>query len=301
MTTPRITRELIDLTPKMAADLLASNTMNRTLNQSRVKRIKASIDSGEWRLNGQPIIVSDNGVLLDGQHRCAAVEMAGVAVKTLIVYGISEEAFATIDCGKSRTASDVLSSKRIANPKRVASVLRLIWQNTLGVLGSSDAQHQPTNFDIEELADESVEDVQEAIRVCAKGKHTTSAPVFFMYWLTMKENKKMATPFWEAVHTGVGLTKGSPALKLRDTLFYNLNSKAKHRPFDILEFCVRAWVCYLAGHEVQILRPGVLSHRGVRNDKDEIVVPMSSAAALRVTTDSMRAMGGRSSDKAKAS
>lgn len=284
MSTERVTREVIDLTPKMASDLLAKNKGNRGLAAGRVRALAAEIERGGWTFNGQPIIVDGDGNLLDGQHRCAAVVLAKKPVRTLIVRGVEREAFATIDSGRSRSGADVLTAGGMSSALRVAAVLRLVWQNELGVLGSMASEHRPSNNDIATLATD-YPTVIESVRYTNGKRHMNTAPVAFMHWETMRKNPKDARPFWDAVETGEGLSRGSPALKLRDTLLANASTRAKHRMFSLLEFCVRAWVCYLADHQVSILKPGILDHARMRRSNGDIFIPMTTAEASEVVRD----------------
>lgn len=284
MSLERVTRELIDLTPKMAADLLAKNKGNRGLAAGRVRALAAEIERGGWTFNGQPIIVDGDGNLLDGQHRCAAVVLSKKSARTLIVRGVHRDAFPTIDCGRSRSGADVLTAGGMSSANRVAAVLRLVWQNELGVLGSMAAEHRPANNDIATLATD-YPTVIESVRYTNGKRHMSNATVAFVHWETTRKNPKDARPFWDAVETGEGLSRGSPALKLRDTLLANATMRAKHRPLAILEFCIRAWVCYLANHQVSILKPGILDHAKMRRSNGDIFIPMTTEEAAEVVRD----------------
>jgi hypothetical protein len=99
----------IELTPFLAQRLLDKNPKNRSLSVVRAKVLAATIARGEWMSNGETIIVDTDGNLLDGQHRCMAVIIAEQSIPTLLVEGVSSSAFATIDLGKQRSASDLLA------------------------------------------------------------------------------------------------------------------------------------------------------------------------------------------------
>lgn len=292
MALERVTRELIDLTPKMAAEFLAKNEGNRRLSEQRVRRLADEIVRGGWEFNGQPIILDDDGNLLDGQHRCAAVVASKKSVRCLLVRGVARRAFATIDAGRARSASDVLAAGGHKNSARMAAALRLAWQDTLGVLGSGAATHQPGNADIAALIDDHP-DIAGAGTWVNRYQHTANAPCAFMYWRTMRGNKPEAEAFWNAVTTGEGLSRGSPALRLRDILFHNLRERAKRPARDVLEFIIRAWVCYLANHEVQLLKIGILEHGAMRPNGEDIVIPMTREAAEAVVYEGRKSVQRR--------
>ena len=121
--------ELKKITPRIAAELLTQNSINRPMSVSHVRRLAESMKRGEWDLNGTTIKVSTSGRLLDGQHRLTACVDAGVPFDSLVVYGLEDEAFATIDQGaKSRKISDVLSIEAGANMKNVTAALFALHQ-----------------------------------------------------------------------------------------------------------------------------------------------------------------------------
>lgn len=286
MALPRVTRELVELTPKMAAELLARNPGNRNLSEKRARALAEEIKRGGWVFNGQPIIVDEDGNLLDGQHRCQAVVMAGKSVLVMIVRGVARKAFATIDSGRARSAGDALAAGGVTDAKRMAAVLRLIYQHTLGVLGSGAAAHQASNQEVSGLASE-YPDVAAAVRWARSHIHTRNAPVTFLYWVTMRGNIDVARPFWEAVATGEGQRLDAPAARLRDVLFLNLRERAKRPANDILNLAIRAWVCHLAGHDVKQLMLGILDHHAMRKG-DETFIPMTHDEAMPVVAQARR-------------
>src|SRR4051794_37109554 len=85
------------VTPEMAMRLLDANKLNRPLTSGHAERIAQQIIQGKWRFNGDTIKISEDGDVLDGQHRLFAIIEAKIAVETIIVYGIKRDAFATID------------------------------------------------------------------------------------------------------------------------------------------------------------------------------------------------------------
>lgn len=111
------------ITPVLAKDILESNIMNRPLNQTTVQDYENQLRKGLWRLNGEPIIVSSGGVLLDGQHRLKACVNTGIPFETLFVSGVPEEAFPTIGTGRGRTAGDILSIAGVSDYGNKAGII----------------------------------------------------------------------------------------------------------------------------------------------------------------------------------
>ncbi len=103
-----INARVTTVTKELAEYYLNNNGINRPLYSPAVNSYAEQMANNEWRLNGEPIIISDNDKLLDGQHRLSAVALSGVHVKMLFVHGVDESTFDSIDIGKHRNGSDVL-------------------------------------------------------------------------------------------------------------------------------------------------------------------------------------------------
>lgn len=117
------------ITPEIAVAMLATNAMNRPLSPAHVARLAGSMQRGEWELNGATIKVAETGRLLDGQHRLTACVESGRPFTTLVVSGLPESSFATIDqISRGRKISDVLSIETGANMKNVAAGLMVLYQ-----------------------------------------------------------------------------------------------------------------------------------------------------------------------------
>lgn len=101
--------EVVMMTPEWAAALLKLNVKNRPLSPRHIARIARQIRTGKWRFNASAFGVDTNGNFCNGQHRAAAIVETGIAVETVIVYGIPPDAFATIDAIlKPRSGTDIL-------------------------------------------------------------------------------------------------------------------------------------------------------------------------------------------------
>lgn len=104
----------------MATELLERNTLNRPLNDIHVERIQKQIEQGKWKFNGETIKVSRDGDVVDGQHRLWACHLSGIAIETIVVYGLEKEAFETVDTlRKTRSGADVLA---VAGLKKYRSI-----------------------------------------------------------------------------------------------------------------------------------------------------------------------------------
>ncbi len=99
------------VTPDLARWLLTLNTGNRSLNRSGdgVKRFIKLLRTGQWMLTGEPVIVSSEGIINDGQHRLYAIAESGVGGHLDIRFGIDRSAFVATNTGVRRSIGQVLS------------------------------------------------------------------------------------------------------------------------------------------------------------------------------------------------
>ena len=134
-----------------------------------------------WYLTHQGIAIDEDGAMSDGQHRLAALVIAGttgvgqkgradriepnpdVKIMTEITYDLPRGTFAVIDQGKARTVHDVLANQNIPNRMHVAATLRLLRAYDQKMLDKFN-QVRLSTHDILHLANEVYPTVQDAIR-----------------------------------------------------------------------------------------------------------------------------------------
>lgn len=115
--------EIVTITPELAAQWLANNRANnRTITKNNVSRHVAEIKAGRWAATAGLIHLDTAGQLINGQHRLTAVVQAQVSIQQLVCFNTPPEVFDHIDQGKSRNASDVLSTHGYTSTKRLAAI-----------------------------------------------------------------------------------------------------------------------------------------------------------------------------------
>jgi hypothetical protein len=134
--------ELETITPQMAADWLKkNNTKNRRLRQAWVDKMARDIKAGAFLTTHQGIAFDGNGVLLDGQHRLAAIVKSGKALTIIVVRGVPSlqrvngthlNAWNAIDQGRARQAGEVLQMQGLKNGMKLAAVVRSLIMSCNG-------------------------------------------------------------------------------------------------------------------------------------------------------------------------
>ena len=95
-----------------AKELLANNDHNRKLSPTRIRKFADEMQNGMWVYNGESIIVSESGRLLDGQHRLHAIANSGAEVELELIENVPDQdngvdTFLTINT-ENRNNSDAL-------------------------------------------------------------------------------------------------------------------------------------------------------------------------------------------------
>jgi len=118
----------VQITPDMATEMLALNHNNRVIRKVYARGLAETLKHGDFTFNGATIVISDEGHLLDGQHRLKAIEMSGIAAWVLVVRGVPAEAMPTIDQGTPRTAADILRwmNSDTRNAKQMTAIARIV-------------------------------------------------------------------------------------------------------------------------------------------------------------------------------
>lgn len=82
---------------------------------------------GDWKVTHQGIAFSIGGVLVDGQHRLAAIVEADIPVEMTVFTDVNEGTFDVLDTGKSRNAADVLALEGEKSVTMLAAMVRTVW------------------------------------------------------------------------------------------------------------------------------------------------------------------------------
>lgn len=246
-----VSAEIIDLTPDLARRLIANQIHNRPVSKARVDLYASEMKGGRWGLNGQGLIVTSAGKLIDGQHRCKAVIETGLTIKTMLVRGVSDAAFDIIDQGKSRSVSDVLVG--VANYNIVAAGLRILWREHCGVAISHCVRMTPRDGRL--LLTKHPGIVESASWVAG---HQTMKRILYggvasyTHYKSGTINAETRDVFFERLADGVGLSARSPILALRSSLIAT-NGK-KMTDLHQLALVIKAWLAYRQGRHCAFLR-----------------------------------------------
>jgi hypothetical protein len=243
--------DVMTITPEWAKYVLEEkNSGNRALNRQQVERLAKDMERGKWKLNGDPIRFSEKR-LLDGQHRLSAVVLSGVTIQSVVIFGISDDVFDTIDTGKRRSAGDTLGTLGEQNACRLAAALMLIDSYMTGRVEKPVAHN---NTEISDLL-AKYPDVRESIKTPRPAKGLIQPSVVdACYYLFSRKDTVLADEFVDKILRGTGLEEGTAWYVLRERLVKNSLAKARlSRPY-VMALCIKAWNKARAREKVRQLR-----------------------------------------------
>lgn len=242
------------VTPEMATELLEANQMNRPLTDSHVKRIARQIMAGHWKFNGDTIKISEDGDVLDGQHRLWAIIEAKMPVETVLIYGIHRDAFATIDTiRKPRSLGDTVAlSGQLRYRSKIGAALAWLLRWQRHVLEDYKAAHNRIeNADIERAL-EAHPGIIPAVEKASKLRAVANpALLAFLYYVTVNRNPDVAERFFETLTDPAGVSINDPFYKLR-SYFTTDHHKAKE-PLMTIALAFKAMNAAAVNHRVHSL------------------------------------------------
>lgn len=125
---------IVQITPDMAPSLLAKKRPAGKRNAAAVAAYAQAMRNGEWVLNGMPIILSRNDVLLDGLQRLYACIDARTPFVTVLAENVPDDTLHTIDQQRRRSFTGVLETRGIPRPAAVAGLLSKLIRYEDGTL-----------------------------------------------------------------------------------------------------------------------------------------------------------------------
>lgn len=246
----------VTVTPEMAQQWAERNTRNRPVRYGRVARFARDMAVGRWLLNGQTILISDSGEIIDGQHRIYACIQAGVPFESFVVTGLPHGVQDTVDTGAARTMSDQFGLRGEANAPLLASITRWAFTWLRGVRGGKGhgpGSGDPTHSEMLALleAEPRLRDAAAWADHARKTFRSVNGTVYGMAWLLFHGSDHLAAEvFLEGVVTGVDLPEGHPALAFRNRIWKAREAGERISPHEQLAYLIIAWNAFKEGRQL---------------------------------------------------
>lgn len=245
----KASKELVDA-------LLAMNTKNRNLKDSIVEQYTRDIIAGRWRITNQGIGVSKDGILIDGQHRLAAIRDAGYPpIEVLVVYGLDEDAQKAVDQHSKRTARDIfrLFSDHGDISRMAPAIINCVHKHLTGWRGGN-------SLSMDEMFQKYEEHAETITAItCDLNSKTFFAAPFLAAIVHSVDTENMslqkAKMFLSSVEIGENLTRKCPEYHLRN---YIMSSKKTGGGCLIQKErflkTKKAYEAYVDGREIGVLK-----------------------------------------------
>lgn len=235
--------EIVEVNPSLAGEMLKNNPDNRILRTSKLTQMANDIRDGRWVFNGEPIIISRDGLLNDGQHRANAVVEANCPIKSLLVFGLARESRTTLDQGGARSAGDYLMMQGVKNGNIVASVGRwLLAYESADGKGLGAANYVSNGEIIARYGDDPfvarAATFATTMNRYAK-RYATPQMVGFSHTLFSRLNPTDAEAFMRQVCMGENIKKTDPAFAVREGLM-----REKLTALEKIHIIFRGWNSY---------------------------------------------------------
>lgn len=239
--------------PELATEWLEANTSNRRASPATVQRYARDMESGAWQLNGETIKIGRSGRLLDGQHRLKAVVESGETVAMLVVEGLDERVFDTLDIGEKRQFSQQLAERGVKSYTAVAAALKIV---VCVELDRALAGFLPTNAELEDAMARhpGILDAAEDVNL----KPLEPGLAVAVSYLFRRSNPKAAEEFFRKLRGLGSFDERDPVLHLRNRLADKRSGKlGDDTPNTRLALCITAWNAFLRGKGVSklVLKP----------------------------------------------
>lgn len=95
------------VTPEMATAYLRSSKGNRKISGMIVDAMARDMSAGDWHETHQGIAFDDEGHMIDGHHRCNAIIMSGVNIRTSVFRGLDATSYQYLDRVRPRRLADL--------------------------------------------------------------------------------------------------------------------------------------------------------------------------------------------------
>jgi hypothetical protein len=249
--------ELLHIDEQMCKDFLAVTAPNRPLSEATVaERMRTFLDR-KWKFNGAPIRFNTNGQLIDGRHRLTGYLAARQAdpslppFLSLVVYGIDEDAMATIDTGRVRSVRDHLNINGQISTHVLGAVLRKLayfaYDQTDKVKLTIDE-----TMNILDLHPKVVNSVKRCCPIEIVPKSTLGAIHYIAGYF--QGDLEAANDFLNVFRTGKPGYEGCPAHRVREHFIRLRSDKKMMIDQEKAKILVWAWNCFRENKSVYQIR-----------------------------------------------
>lgn len=255
-----------NITPAKAQEYLNTSLGNRPISKTTVLSYADTMKSGNWMLNGVPIVFDNEGHLIDGHHRLEAIKIAGIPVKMEVCRGVDPHAFTTFDCGRKRSLGQLLAMQGVKNYNCTGSVVSCnealvvsgrLFSNNILIGGRIRKRTNTDNYEIYMRDPKGyAKAAEEAVRINHAANLLNASWIGgLIYYLTHTGgyDEPFVIRFFENV---CSLDDGDiqPANLLRKRILQERLRNVKLKEAQLFAFIAISWNAYVKGKDLPFLR-----------------------------------------------
>jgi hypothetical protein len=227
---------------------------NRNMRRDWLQTLARDMRMGNWKLSGDPIRFDRDGLLIDGQHRLAALVNVDGRFPFLVLRNVDPEAMAIIDTGRSRRAADALRVAGHVNTNLLAGAARLLLRIKEGPLDYSQ-RRSVTHSQLLEVVKRHP-NLSHSIQVprAIKGVRPTLLVAMHYIGTYLLAKAEAADAFVKVFNTGIPAYHNDPAHKLRERWLHERGAAQRTTDANKLLQIAHVWNHFSEWREVGLLK-----------------------------------------------
>ena len=242
--------EVTQIDPREAGRLLAVKRSSAPVRTAQVKQYAEEMRQNRWVLNGDPIIIGKSGELLSGVLRLEACRLSETSFPALVIRGIEDSAFETIDAVRRRTVGDILAIRKEAHGRVLAAALGIIWRYSLGDYTKSGRSPSPQL--LLSILGEHPEIRASVSLTNGLGGLLPHGVAGALHYLFSRVDSALAAQFLSEFR--MPDPKASAVASLKRQLTNLAERGGSKRQAHLIGLTIKAWEAFRLGAEVKLLR-----------------------------------------------
>jgi hypothetical protein len=233
-----------DIGPALAEKYLALNKPgNRRIVKRNIDWLRREMAENRFQpMNGDTIRFNTKGELIDGQHRLHAIIATGKTYPFIVVRGVPESAFTTIDEGITRTIKDYLSmlpGLHYYNENGSAIRWCMLWYNVGSFL------RKPFFTTTEKLewykAHPALQPLVQHYGNARSALRMSIAMQASCHYIIAERSPKLADEYMTALLEGLDMRRGDPRYTVREWIIKNRQAGSLYFTAHAGHVILRGW------------------------------------------------------------
>ncbi len=240
------------VTPEMAKFLLSKNKSNRKISAQNLRILTFQVENKMWLEVSDSILVSEDDVLINGQHRLSVIAKLGIPLSLRIETNVDKRVFSVIDIGKKRTGADTLAVELAKWPKPTANAVRFIALLSTNTIRAKAIAFSNPEYSAFYKAHPRLQESMEYGKTLKNSIFSHSLLAAFHYLLSETTYKTLAEEFLTKIALGCNIEPNCATGVLREKMSHM--NKTRESSEDKLEYCIIAWNKYVVGEKIKVLK-----------------------------------------------